>query len=59
MYLPPRLANRFRMFEDARIGHQRNEGDYARPRQADRTGTADPASRGQQGAEQMSSQAHR
>ena len=38
MYLPPRIANRFRTFEDARISHQPEEGDYAGPWQADRTG---------------------
>jgi hypothetical protein len=41
MYLPPRIANRFRMFEDPPIGHQPKEGDYAGPRQADRTGTVE------------------
>jgi len=41
MYLPPRIANRFRMFEDARIAHQPKEGDYAGPRQADRSGTVE------------------
>ena len=41
MYLPPRVANRFRMLEDARIGHQPKECDYAGPRQADRAGTVE------------------
>jgi hypothetical protein len=41
MYLPPRIADRFRMFEDARIGHQSKEGDYAGPRQAHRTGNVE------------------
>ena len=41
MYLPPRIADRFGMFEDAWIGHQPKEGDYAGPRQADRTGTVE------------------
>jgi hypothetical protein len=41
MYLPPRIPNRFRMFKDARIGHQPKEGDYTGPRQADRTGTVE------------------
>src|SRR5262249_46533233 len=56
VYLPPRIANRFRMFEDARIGHQPKEGAYAGPRQADRTGTVElQANRGPRGAEQMGS----
>ena len=41
IYLPPRFANRLRMFEDARIGHQPEEDDHAGPRQADRTGTVE------------------
>jgi len=32
MYLPPCIANRFRMFEHARIGHQAQESQHAGPR---------------------------
>jgi hypothetical protein len=32
MYLPPRIANRFRIFEYARIGHQPQEREHAGPR---------------------------
>jgi hypothetical protein len=32
MYLLPRIANRFRMFEHARIGHQPQESKQAGPR---------------------------
>ena len=38
MYLPPRIANRFGMFEHARIGHQTQESEHAGPRETDRTG---------------------
>ncbi len=39
MDLLQRIANRFRMFEHARIGHQAKESEHARPREADGTGT--------------------
>jgi hypothetical protein len=39
IYLPPRIANRFGMFEYARISHQPPESERAGPRQTDRTGT--------------------
>ena len=38
IYLPPRIANRFGMFEYARIGHQPQESEQANPRETDRTG---------------------
>jgi hypothetical protein len=40
MYLPPRIANRFGMFEHARISHEPQKSEYAEPRQADKTGPA-------------------
>jgi hypothetical protein len=30
--LLPRIANRFRIFEHARIGHEAKESEHARPR---------------------------
>ena len=38
VYLPPRIANRFGMFEYARISHQPQESEQANPRETDRTG---------------------
>jgi hypothetical protein len=38
-YLSPRIANRFRMFESARISHQPQESEHADSGQTDRTGT--------------------
>ena len=38
IYLPPRIANRFGMFEYARISHQPQESEQANPRETDRTG---------------------
>jgi hypothetical protein len=38
LYLPPRIANRFGMFEHAQISHQPQESDHAGPRETDRTG---------------------
>ena len=61
-YLPPRIANRFGMFEYARISHQPQESEQANPRgdRPDRSRSiADRASRALGGAEQMSSRAHR
>jgi hypothetical protein len=39
LYLPPRIANRFGMFEHARISHQPQENDHAGPRETDRART--------------------
>ena len=38
IHLPPRIANRFGMFEYARISHQPQESEQANPRETDRTG---------------------
>src|SRR6478672_3783449 len=39
IYLPPRIAHLFGMFEYARVSHQPQESDHAGPRETDRTGT--------------------
>src|SRR6266550_4003221 len=39
LYLPPRITNRFGMFEHARISHQPHESDHAGPRETDRART--------------------
>ena len=39
LYLPPRIANRFGIFEHARISHQPHESDHAGPRETDRART--------------------
>ena len=62
IYSPPRIANRFGMFEYARISHQPQESEQANLWDTDRTGAFFffiGASRALWGAEQMSSRAHR
>jgi hypothetical protein len=39
LYLPPRIANRFGMFEYARVSHQPQESEHAGPRETNRTRT--------------------
>ena len=38
IYLPPRIADRFGMFEHARISYQSQESEQTNPRKTDRTG---------------------